>query len=281
MDGVWWPYWKKDQVERIISEPDGSVFVQDTTNIGTLFSSRLSYSKGAYLLHMLRWILGDKDFFDGIRNYYNDPEIANGFAYTNQLIAHLEAASDTALTEFFSDWFYGEGFPVYNAKFWATESNDLTILLSQTQTHSSVDFFEMPVPVRVFNAAKTDSADFRLVHTENNQSFMVNPGFKAAELTIDPDYWLVSKTEQVVHVPMASTSNEVIIYPNPFSDVIDISIPNNETITSLKIYKINGVLVKEIKESLSHINLSDLSNGEYILKITSPKRELVKKIIKL
>ena len=229
---------------------------------------------------MLRWILGDEDFFSGIRNYYNDPEIANGFARTNQLIAHLENVSDTSLTEFFNDWFYGEGFPVYNAKFWATESNDLTISLSQTTTHSSVDFFEMPVPVRVFNSTKTDSADFRLIHTENNQTFVVNPGFKAAEIKIDPDYWLVSKTEQVVHVPFASTSNEVIVYPNPFSDVIDISIPNNE-ITSLKIYKINGVLVKDIKESLSHLNLSDLSNGEYILKIKTRKRELVKKIIKL
>ncbi|NQU31596.1 MAG: peptidase M1, partial [Bacteroidetes bacterium] len=38
LDGIWWPLWKKLNVERIISEPDGSVFVTDTTNISTLFS---------------------------------------------------------------------------------------------------------------------------------------------------------------------------------------------------------------------------------------------------
>ncbi|MDB4581948.1 M1 family aminopeptidase [Draconibacterium sp.] len=281
MDGVWWPNWKKVHVERIVSEPDGSVFVQDTTDIGELFSGRLSYYKGAYLLHMLRWVLGDDDFFSGIRNYYNDPEIANGFARTNQLISHLESVSDTSLTEFFNDWFYGEGFPVYNATYWTSESNDVTISLSQNPSDSSVGFFEMPVPVRLYNSSKTDSADFRLIHTENNQSYVVNPGFKVAEIKIDPDYWLVSITEEVVNVPLTAISDEVIIYPNPFSDIVNIYHPKNETINDLKLFKLNGKLVKNIKNNLTQLNLSDLASGEYIIKVTTPKRVCSKKIIKL
>ena len=70
LDGVWWPRWKSLNVERIVSDPGGSVFVNDTSNISMIFSGRLSYSKGAYLLHMLRWVLGDDLFFKGLKNYF-------------------------------------------------------------------------------------------------------------------------------------------------------------------------------------------------------------------
>ena len=200
LDGIWWPLWKKLNVERIISEPDGSVFVTDTTNISTLFSGRLSYSKGAYLLHMLRWILGDDPFFNGIRNYFEDPEIANGFAQNDQLVKHLESAGDTSLTEFFDDWYYGEGFPIYSAQFSQNGSGTMVINLSQSTSHQSIDFFEMPVPVRAYNSGKTDSIDFRLNNKANNQEFRVEPGFDVSEIKIDPDYWLVSKTSEIVKV---------------------------------------------------------------------------------
>lgn len=276
-----WPLWKKDRVERITNEPDGSVFVQDTTDIGTLFSSRLSYSKGAYLLHMLRWILGDEDFFSGIKNYYNDPEIANNFAYTHQFIAHMENVADTALTEFFDDWYYGEGFPVYRARYWLSESDEVKIALSQTPSHSSIDFFEMPVPVRVYNSDKTDSADFRLIHTKNDQEFIINPGFRVSEIKVDPDYWLVSKTEEVVQVPFVSDTEEIMTYPNPSSDIVHIHIPNDETINQLNIYTLAGKRVKQISTHTSKFNINDLTQGKYILEIYTTKRNVVKTIIKL
>lgn len=124
LDGVWWPSWKRLNHDRITSEPGGSVFVEDTTSVSRIFSSRLSYSKGAYLLHMLRWVLGDEPFFNAMRNYFNDPEVTNGFARTNQLIKHFETAGDTIFFEFFNDWFYGEGFPVYSVEFSQTDAQN-------------------------------------------------------------------------------------------------------------------------------------------------------------
>src|SRR6185436_16576056 len=100
----------------ITTLPDGSVFVEDTTNIGRVFSSRLTYNKGAYLLHMLRWVLGDTLFFRGLRQYVNDPALAYGFAKTNDLKRNLEQISNKTLTEFFNDWFIGQGYPSYTVK---------------------------------------------------------------------------------------------------------------------------------------------------------------------
>jgi aminopeptidase N len=91
--------------------------------------------------------------------------VANGFARHEQVVTHFEAAGDTSLTEFFNDWYYGEGFPIYSLEYSQTTNQELKITLSQSPSHASVDFFEMPVPVRVYNPGKTDSADYRLVHS--------------------------------------------------------------------------------------------------------------------
>ena len=150
LDGVWWPRYKQLNHNQIISQPGGSVFVEDTTSVSRIFSGRLSYSKGAYLLHMLRWILGDEAFFAAIQNYFYDPEVANDFARTNDLVKHFENAGDTILTEFFDDWFYGEGFPVYSAEFSQTNPQNLKMKLSQNPSHNSVDFFEYAEDVLVY-----------------------------------------------------------------------------------------------------------------------------------
>ena len=276
----WWEVWKKSNVNRIVSQPGGSVFVTDTTDIGTIFSGRLSYSKGAYILHMLRWILGDEDFYAGIRNYFTDPEIANGFARTNQFVKHMEIAGDTTLTEFFDNWFYGEGFPVYSAVFSPTETNELKIVLSQTTSHQSVGFFEMPVPVRVYDSSRTDSADFRLIHTTNNKEFFVEPGFKVAELKIDPDCWLVSKTHEIVSVPTIPALNKILVYPNPFSETISLFIPTDQQLISTKLFSSDGTLVTEFIGEKTTFNWSEFTAGIYIIQIKTSKEIFEQKVVK-
>lgn len=279
-DGNWWSTWKSANLNRITSFPGGSVYVKDTTKVGDIFSSRLSYSKGAYLLHMLRWVLGDDNFFKGLKNYYNDTEIANGFAHTNDLVRNMENAGDTVLTEFFNDWFYGEGFPVYSAEFSPVEDGILKITLSQTSSHSSVDFFEMPVPVRVYNFNKTDSMDFRLVQTINHQEFFVEVDFNVAELKIDPDLWLVSKTSQIVGVHPNLKNNKVGVFPNPIIENFSIKLPADEKMISLQIFNTKGQLLKEYFENKTDFKLTDLPKGLYIIHLKTTKGSTEHKLIK-
>jgi aminopeptidase N len=279
-NGYWWTTWKKLNVNRIVSQPGGSVYVKDTTNVNTIFSSRLSYSKGAYLLHMLRLILGDDAFFKGMRNYFNDPQIANGFALTHQFARHMEVVGDTTLTEFFNDWFYGEGFPVYNARFKSAEPGFLTISLSQTPSHPSVSFFEMPVPVRVYSTNRRDSADFRLTHTKNNQDFKVKVDFNVTELVIDPDLWLVSKTTKVVKAEQSVVTDNFSVFPNPATDKITVSWPAGEQLNSVGIYSSEGKLIKEIQNPNPEIDIEDLVPGIYFLQIETSSHIVNNKMIK-
>ena len=277
---VWWTRWKQLNVQSIISEPGGSVFVPDTTSIARVFNGRLSYYKGAYLLHMLRWVLGDEAFFEGLRNYFGDPEVANGFARHEQVVAHFEAAGDTSLTEFFNDWYYGEGYPVYSLEFMQTGNQMMKIVLSQTTSHSSVSFFEMPVPVRAYSAGRTDSIDFRLVHLHNKQEFLVDPGFDVAEIKIDPDYHMVSETAKTVQVSFVRDLKEVTVFPNPFTDRIAVSVAGSETLREVRLFSSEGVLLQRFQGDQTIYNFSDLPEGFYLMEISTSKRTIVKKIQK-
>lgn len=50
---------------------------------------------------MLRWIVGDSLFFEGCRQYLNDPKLRHGFARTADFQHHMEEVSGKDLNEFF------------------------------------------------------------------------------------------------------------------------------------------------------------------------------------
>lgn len=89
---------------------------------------------------MLRWTIGDDAFFGGIKNYYSDTKIANGFARSNDLIRNFELVADTTLTTFFSNWLYGEGYPTDSVNYSQSTAENLTLELSQSTSHQSVYF---------------------------------------------------------------------------------------------------------------------------------------------
>ena len=276
----WWPVWKQVYSDQVKQEPDGSVYVSDTTSVARIFSSRLSYAKGGYLLHMLRWVIGDDAFFQGLKNYFNDPKVANGFAYSEDVIKHFEHVADTSLSEFFNDWLYGEGYPVYSANFKPTNEGKTTITLSQATTHESVDFFEMPVPVRLYSANRNDSIDLKLTHTNNQQQFIVDTDFQVAEMVIDPDLWLISKTQEIVGVPDGFSIESIEVYPNPATTEIKLRIPSREQITDIRIFDMKGTEVKHFSTKQEKINITNLIPGVYLLKAELPDRAFQSHFIK-
>src|SRR5690606_18398292 len=161
--------WKNGLINNITSQPGGSLYVPESqlNNVGRIFSSRLSYNKGAMVVEMLRWKLGDENFYQGLRNYLNDPALAYDFAVTADLQSHLEAVSGIDLDELFADWIYGERYPTYHI----TAQNvgqQVQFTFDQVQSHPSVSFFEMPLPVRVFGA-NGEQADLVLQNTADLQ----------------------------------------------------------------------------------------------------------------
>lgn len=139
----------------------------------------------------------------------------------------------------------------------------------------------MPVPVRVYNAEKTDSADFRLVQTTNNQEFLIDVDFNVAELKIDPEYWLVSKTESVVNAKFESVSDKKKVFPNPFTESFSVLLPTGQQLVSVQLFNIEGQLLKQYHENKIDFNWPDLPEGMYMLNLKSNLETVRQTIIKL
>lgn len=282
--------WLFGKISSITSAPGGSVFVNDTTSVNRIFNGRLSYSKGAMLLHMLRWKLGDNNFFQAIRNYLNDPELAYSYAKTDDLKRHLEAQSGQDLTEFFEDWFYGEGYPSYTIDYFPQynqQNNLVHLTVRQTTSHSSVDFFEMPIPLRF---KSNDGRDTTVVldHRFSGQEFVVELPFEAGEVSFDPDLWLVSANNQV-NVILVSTQDldylakQVQIFPNPANDFLTVDVKKLPVkVWQIDIFDTKGsfVMRQQVTNNFETLDVSEFSSGMYLLRLQTDAGTIAKTFIK-
>ncbi len=277
-----WRNWKGGTLMSITSQPGGSVWVDDTTSVSRIFDSRLSYRKGAYLLHMLRWILGDAGFVAACQSYLDDPNLAFDFAKTRDLQAHFEAQGGLDLDEFFDDWYYGQGYPSYQIEMRNPPMYD-SVRIHQTTSHSSVDFYEMPVPIR-FNGGPGEDSILVFDHTFSGESFEVNLPYTITSVDFDPELWIISKDNTIMGMDpedqLISASLVQAIYPNPFSGDLQISVSEEGN------YMLRNEIGKTVQtgnlmRGENVLNLDGLSSGIYIISIYSNGRVEHKKVSKI
>ena len=264
--------WIKQTREYVVKYPQGSVFCTDTSNISGIFNNGLTYYKGALLLHMLRWILGDNDFFQGIRNYLNDPELKNGFVRTSDLKKHLENQSGKDLTRFFAEWFYGTGIPGYNVQVKQQPDLNTVVTIDQTQYNSNVSFFDMIVPIE-FKGAKNDTI-MSFDHTYSGQTFEFNPDFKIDSVFFDPiSKILFNKSEitlnQVTFLQNINENN-ISILPNPGNSSLNV-LHATGVLSLIQILNLEGkpentIPIKQ-DDALLVLNIQHLQPGMYVLKL--------------
>lgn len=275
--------WRQDKIGSITDSPDGSVYVpaQDTTSVNRIFSSRLSYNKGSMVLHMLRKKLGDAIFFQGLKDYLADPALSYGYAKTPDLIRNMEAAAGGEdLSEFFNDWIYGEGYPRYTIR-WnqAGGQSNINLEISQTQSHPSVSFFQAPVPLRI-NGTQGETLDIVLDNTTNNQAFQPAVGFTVQNIQFDPDYHLISRSNNVVLGTEDFTLDQQFgIYPNPTSGIVNFEKPASINVQNINIYNTLGQLLYSEKYSET-VDISKFSKGILIFQVETSEGVLNKRIVK-
>lgn len=272
--------WKSGKINNITSQTSGAVYLTDdeATDVNRIFSSRLSYNKGSMVTHMLRWVMGDANFFQALQNYLSDTNLAFGYAVTNDLKGHLEDVHLTSLTEFFNDWIYGQGYPTYtvNAQNWGAGQAKITV--SQAQSNVSVSFFEMPLEIRLTSAGGL-THDVVVNHTSNAQEFIVSVPFVVTGVTFDPNKHIISRNN------VATLANEsfdleqtISVYPNPTTNELHIMMPTTLQLDKVEIYNTLGQLVGQ-KDAID-FSVAELSAGLHLLKITTSEGVIHKNFIK-
>jgi len=273
--------WKQKRILKITTLSEGSVFVNDTSKVARIFDSRLSYSKAGIVLFMLRDEIGDSAFFKGLRNYLTDSKLAGGYAKTLDLQKHFENTSGKSLEYFFQDWIYGEGFPIYTLTFGQNSEQIATISINQKQSHFSVDFFELTIPIKFKGRQKDTIIYFRNI--ENNQNYVFEPGFNVTNIEIDPEHKIIQKSSRVFFQNNSEFDN-VNVIPNPAKNSVTVSFFDRFAFESIQIYDIFGkILQQQINPKISNnfnFDISSLSNGVYYVCFRINNKYITKKIVK-
>lgn len=280
------PIGLQTMINSITAAPGGAVYVVDTTTTSRIFSNRLSYNKGFYVLYMLRGVLGDSTFYRGVRRYLNDPALRYGYARTGDLQRNLEAESGKNLTTFFQKWVKGEGYPDYQLNWTQNQNQWIKLQLNQTTSHPSVPFYEMPVQLRLRGATKDTL--ITMDHKFSGQELWFNPGFAVDTVIIDPALWILSKTKTSKKIPSGATLNELKIFPNPAPELLNIAFNNpREQKIAVWLYNSLGqqVYYRETilsgRDELLQIPVQALARGIYHLRIKSGTSiDITRKIIR-
>ncbi|MEK7704651.1 MAG: M1 family metallopeptidase, partial [Myxococcota bacterium] len=152
-----------------------------------LFGSTV-YDKGALVLHMLRFVLGDEAFFAMLRAY------AIEHAYGNVTTAALQQAAETvygaSLEWFFDEWVYAAGMPALGVT-WRTvhTSNDSTVTFDAMQLQHGTQF-TLPVDVRFVTDAGLVTERLWL-RPEGFDPPSITVAGRVTGVDIDPDGWLL------------------------------------------------------------------------------------------
>ncbi len=267
------------QSNYITSSTTGSVYVPDNglSSINRIFDSRLSYSKGGYVLRMLKWILGDATFYQALKDYHARPNLAYSYARTADFNASLQQSTGTDFTEFFNDWIYGEGYPTYTIK-WMQSGNQALFKVSQTQSSPTVSFFEMPLPVKV-TGTSGQTAYLVLNNTSNNQYFLQSVTFPIASVQFNYEYQIIEKNSTVTQdntLSVSSVEKESFgLYPNPAKNEINLK-GINRTV-DFTIHAIDGKLVgKGTYQPGKAIGIAELVPGAYFITVDEKNIKFIK-----
>ena len=261
----------EDVHDNVMNQNGGSVWVLDSLNENRIFSGRLTYDKGAAILHTMRYMVNDDAiFFDILRDFqvaFKD-STANGIDFKEA----LEDATGIDFNPVFEEWYFGEGYPTYSL-LWQQNGEDVLVEINHTCSKPSVTAtFTNDLDIRFIRPGIGDTI-VRFDVSANSNTFTVsNIGTIASSILIDPENWIINQVGSIVQsnelsfIDPEENNLTLSIYPNPSRGTFQINGLAQKA--ELTVYDLKGkerkkasVLPNEI------IDIKYLGEGSYIIEI--------------
>ena len=189
-----------------ISNPNWAV---TTPNTNTLFNYAITYAKGACVLHMLRYVLGDTLFFNGLKSYATDTFLKYKSAVISDFKNVMASSSDQNLDWFFDEWIYQPNHPLYqNGYYFLQNGSNWEVGFQAKQTQTKTVFFKIPIEIKITFTTGADTL-IRVMNDVNNQMYYFTFTRQPSTILFDPDNQIVIKTatlQQIAPVPVELTS---------------------------------------------------------------------------
>ncbi len=263
--------WMDNAMRLALERPQGSVYVplEEAGLVNRIFDYRLSYKKGAVIIHMLRYVLDDDDvFYDVLKEFQTvfKDSVASGLDFK----AVAERVSGKDLDAFFDQWYFGKGYPVYNIS-WTLKADSLVIESSQSTSSLSTPLFRMPLEFRI-NYGSRDTIvsfyqdalfkEFKLKVTDNIESIELDPN----------KHSLIGPSLVVSRAGTDQSSRDLgfTLYPVPVDDKLNINFTQSGQRRKVRILTVAGQMIFETEtaDTFMVLDVNDYSSGLYFIEVT-------------
>ncbi|PYV49656.1 MAG: peptidase M1 [Acidobacteria bacterium] len=146
--------------------------------------------KGAMILHMLRWVMGDQKYDQAMREF--SANFAGKPARLEDFRNIVEKNYGDKLTWFFSQWLDSTGAPEFKTKYTIYRLGNNKGFRSVGQIAQDLDLFRMPVELKIDTDGKTETKRIDVVGTDS--AFSVDTFGRPRRIVIDPDNHLLKNS---------------------------------------------------------------------------------------
>jgi tetratricopeptide (TPR) repeat protein len=149
--------------------------------------------KGAMIVHMLRWVIGEKDYLRLMRDFAT--KYAGKSASTDDFRELSEKVYGQKLTWFYSQWMDSTSAPEFKAKYtvYRLGSNKGFRIVGAIQ--QDLDLFRMPVELRIDTDGKTEEKRIDVVGTDS--PFSVETFGRPRRISIDPENRVLENSKDI------------------------------------------------------------------------------------
>jgi hypothetical protein len=256
--------WINGNHDYIKSVSNGSVYVPESfdEDEDRIFDSRLSYKKGAAIIHMIRQEIGNDSLFfkvlSGFVKKYNNSN-ATGVDFKN----YLEEITGMEFDQFFDQWYFGQGFPIQNISW--SHSQD-TLYINSLQTVSAeTPFFNVLMEFKITRNNKDTLISLRQTNSFTNWKIYL-PGV-VSSVQADPHHWLLIEIANIYNAQPEENETKFEIAPNPARGKVNIQFSSPIGNYSLYLADSMGKILDTKESTAQHeeINIKNYSPGIYFI----------------
>ena len=173
---------KKTVLDLLVKMPDFSI-VSPRTAEKELVITGITYQKGAWVLHMLRDLIGEANFKKGIQSYY--AKFYTSSATTEDFRIEMEKASGMDLKIFFKQWLFQPVIPKIQAN-WTFDAKAKKLIITLDQIQKGDVIFDMPIEIAYYKKGSDAPTllKMRLNKKQHSQTFKLKEAPEKVE--VDP-----------------------------------------------------------------------------------------------
>jgi len=258
--------------------PVGSVYIpeDDAKDELRIFSSALSYKKGAALLHMIRYELDDDSLFYNILSAFQD-RFADSVATGRDFLDVLNELSGSDFEWFFEQWYYGYGYPRFLVT-WQQSQDSIIVEINQSGSSEKTDFFKTSMDLDLHYEIGGDTL-IRIFVDEPAMRIGISISRPVIKLVTDPGNWILDETEVI---DKTIRKEYFKVRPNPFGEELNIFFRTGTGDREIILSDLNGKILKKCHSTSGNFTIKthDLVQGLYLLKVSEGKESYTARVVR-